>query len=105
VKAETIIRLLISALKPFRRNKIPEEKKTKGISLYLHGLSYRQVGGILGISHVTVWEVVQKLAKAIYKPKILALWITTTRNYWIARGFILVVLKSCKNRAVFWLMG
>ena len=79
VKAEIIIPWVVSALKPFRRNKIPEEKKIRGISLYLHGLSYRQVGGILKISHVTVWETVQKLAKAIYQSKILA--VKKQRNF------------------------
>ena len=72
MKAETIIYLVVSALKPFRRNKIPVEKKIKAVELYLRGLSYRQAGKILGISHTTVWETVQKLAEAIYKPKTLA---------------------------------
>ena len=132
---------MVSALKPFRKNKIPVEKKIKAVELYLRGLSYRQVGKILGISHTTVWETVQKLAEAIYEPKILAVkkqrnfiavdetviklngekrylwaaidvesrevlavWITTTRNWWIARDFLLVVLKSCENLPIFWLI-
>lgn len=33
--------------------------------------------------------------------KILAVWITTTKNWWIARNFLLVVLKSCEERPVF----
>jgi len=129
---------VVSALKPFRRNKIPAEKKSRAVELYLKGLSYRQVARILGISHTTVWETVQKLAEAVYQPKllavkkqrssiavdetvikingekrylwaaidvesreILAVWITTTRNWWVARDFILVVLKSCKGQPVF----
>ncbi len=28
--------------------------------------------------------------------EVLAVWITTIRNWWIARNFILVVLKSCE---------
>jgi len=63
---------LFSALKPFRRNKIPPEKKIKAAELYLKGLSYGQVAETLRISHTTAWETVQKLAKAIYQPKILA---------------------------------
>ena len=72
MKAETIIYWVVSALKPFRRNKIPPEKKIKAVELYLRGLSYRQVAEILEISHTTVWETVQKLAKTIYQPKLLA---------------------------------
>ncbi|WP_175059168.1 IS6 family transposase [Thermococcus sp. 2319x1] len=127
MKAETIIHWVVSALKPFRRNKIPAEKKIRAVELYLKGLSYRQTARILEISHVTVWETVQKLAKAVYQPKlltvkkqrnsiavdetvikingkkrflwaaidvesrkVLAVWITVTRNWWIARDFILV---------------
>ena len=138
MKAETITYWVISALKPFRRNKIPPEKKIRAAELYLRGLSYRQVAEILEISHTTVWETVQKLAKTIYQPKllavkkqrnfiavdetgikingekkylwaaidvesreVLAVWITVTRNYWIARDFLLVVLKSCEGRPVF----
>ena len=48
MKAETIIYWVVSALKPFRRNKIPPEKKIKAVELYLRGLSYRQVAEILG---------------------------------------------------------
>jgi len=96
----------------------------------------------LGINHTTVWETVQKLAEAIYQPKllavkkhrnliavdetgikingekkylwaaidvesreVLAVWITVTRNYWIARDFILVVLKSCINKPIFLVDG
>jgi transposase-like protein len=138
MKSETIIYWVVSALKPFRRNKIPPEKKIRGVELYLRGLSYRQTARILKISHVTVWEAVQKLAEAVYKPKILAVkkqrnfiavdetvikingkkrylwaaidveskevlavWITTVRNWWVARDFILVVLKSCEGQPVF----
>jgi len=133
---------VISALKPFLKNKISVEKKIKAAELYLKGLSYRQAGKILGISHTTVWETVQKLAEAIYKPKtlavkkqrnyiavdetviklngekrflwaaidvetreVLAVWITTTRNSWIAREFLLVVLKSCENPPIFLVDG
>ncbi|MBP1910774.1 transposase-like protein [Thermococcus stetteri] len=99
MKAETIIYWVVSALKPFRRNKIPAEKKIRAVEL-LQGLSYRQVFKILEISHTRA-ETVQKLAEAIYKPKILAVWITATRNWWVAGGFILVVLKSCEGRPVF----
>ncbi|ALV63944.1 Mobile element protein [Thermococcus sp. 2319x1] len=136
MKAETIIYCLFSALKPFRHNKIPAEKKIRAVEL-LQGLSYRQVSKILEISHTRA-ETVQKLAEAIYKPKILtvrkqrnfiavdetvikingqkrflwaaidveseeilAVWITATRNWWVAREFILVVLKSCEGRPVF----
>ncbi|MBP1912974.1 transposase-like protein [Thermococcus stetteri] len=125
-------------LKPFRRNKIPPEKKIRAINLYLHGLSYRQTARILKIIHTTVWETVQKIAEAIYQPKILAVkkqrnfiavdetvvkingrkrflwaaidveskevlavWITTLGNWWAAREFILVVLKSCEGQPVF----
>ncbi|MBP1912036.1 IS6 family transposase [Thermococcus stetteri] len=142
MQAETIIYWVVSALKPFRRNKIPAEKKIRAVELYLKGLSYRQVSRILEISHVTVWETVQKLAEAIYKPKILAVkkqrnfiavdetvikingqkrflwaaidveskeiltvWITTLRNWWVARDFILVVLKSCEGQPVFLVDG
>ena len=142
MKAETIIYWVVSALKPFRRNKIPPEKKIKAVELYLRGLSYRQVAEILEISHTTVWETVQKLAKTIYQPKllavkkqrnfiavdetmikingekrflwaaidvesreVLAVWITTTRNWWIARDFLLIVLKSCEGRPVFLVDG
>ncbi|CAD5244629.1 protein of unknown function [Thermococcus camini] len=35
-------------------------------------LSYRQVVRILGISHTTVWETVQKLAEAVYRSITLA---------------------------------
>ncbi len=138
MRTETIIYLLVSVLKTFRRNKIPAKKKTRAINLYLHGLSYRQVGTILEISHTTVWETVQKFAKAVYQPKILAVkkqrnfiaidetvikingqkrflwaaidveskeilavWITSVRNWWIARDFILVVLKSCEGQPIF----
>ncbi|AFN03690.1 transposase [Pyrococcus furiosus COM1] len=138
MRTETIIYLLVSVLKTFRRNKIPAKKKTRAINLYLHGLSYRQVGTILEISHTTVWEAVQKLAEAVYQPKILAVkkqrnfiaidetvikingqkrflwaaidveskeilavWITSVRNWWIARDFILVVLKSCEGQPIF----
>jgi|Wag4MinimDraft_12_1082652.scaffolds.fasta_scaffold08439_2 hypothetical protein len=52
MKAETIIYCLFSALKPFRRNKIPVEKKIRAVDL--RGLSYRQVGKILQISHTTL---------------------------------------------------
>ena len=72
MKAETVIYWIVSALKPFRRNKIPVEKKIRAVELYLKGLSYRQVARILEVSHVTVWETVQKLAEAIYQPKLLA---------------------------------
>ena len=65
MKAETVIYWIVSALKPFRRNKIPVEKKIRAVELYLKGLSYRQVARILEVSHVTVWEAVQKLAEAI----------------------------------------
>jgi len=34
---------VVSALKPFRRNKIPEDKKIRAVELYLKGLSYRQL--------------------------------------------------------------
>ncbi|WP_256957784.1 helix-turn-helix domain-containing protein, partial [Thermococcus litoralis] len=61
------------------RNKIPPEKKIRGVELYLRGLSYRQTARILKISHVTVWEAVQKLAEAVYKPKILA--VKKQRNF------------------------
>jgi len=145
MKAETIIYWIywvVSALKPFRRNKIPPEKKIKAVELYLRGLSYRQVAEILEISHTTVWETVQKLAKTIYQPKllavkkhrkfiavdetvikingekrflwvaidveskeVLAIWVTTTRNWRIARDFILVVLESCENQPVFLVDG
>ena len=142
MKAETIIYWVVSALKPFRRNKIPPEKKIKAVEIYLRGLSYRQVAEILEISHTTVWETVQKLAKTVYQPKllavkkqrnfiavdetvikingekrflwaaidvesreVLAVWITTTRNYWIARDFLLVVLKSCEGQLVFLVDG
>ena len=73
MKTRTIIYWVISALKPFRRNKIPPEKKIKAAELYLRGLSYRQIAEILEISHTTVWETVQKLAKTIYQPKLLAI--------------------------------
>ncbi len=63
---------MVSVLKSFRRNKIPAEKKIRAVELYLKGLSYRQVERILGISRTTVWEAVQKIAEAVYKPKILA---------------------------------
>jgi len=33
--------------------------------------------------------------------EVLTVWITTTKNWWIARDFILVVLKSCEGRPVF----
>nr|AEP25271.1 transposase type I [Pyrococcus sp. PK 5017] len=142
MKAESILYSLISVLKPFRRNKIPPEKKIRAVELYLRGLSYRQVGKILKISHTAVWEAVQKLAEAVYQPtllavrkqrnfiavdetvvkingekrflwaaldvesrEVLAVWITTTRNWWIARDFILVVLKSCKGQPVFLVDG
>ena len=142
MKAETIIYWVVSALKPFRRNKIPPEKKIKAVELYLRGLSYRQVAEILEISHTTVWETVQKLAKTIYQPKllavkkqrnfiavdetvikingekrylwaaidvesreVLAIWITTSRNWWTAREFILVVLKSCEGQPIFLVDG
>jgi len=138
MKTRTIIYWVVSALKPFRRNKIPPEKKIRAAELYLRGLSYRQVAEILEISHTTVWKTVQKLAEAIYQPKtlavrkqrnfiavdetgikingekrflwaaidvesreVLAVWITVTRNYWIAWDFILVVLKSCEGAASF----
>ena len=65
MRTETIINWVVSALKPFRRNKIPAEKKSRAVELYLKGLSYRQVARILGISHTTVWETVQKLAEAV----------------------------------------
>jgi len=35
----------------------------------------------------------------------LAVWITSTRNWWIARDFILVVLKSCERQPVFLVDG
>lgn len=79
MKAETIIYWVVSALKPFRRNKIPPEKKIKAAELYLRGLSYRQVAEILEISHTTVWETVQKFAKTIYQPKTLA--VKKQRNF------------------------
>jgi len=72
MQAETIIHWIISTLKPFRRNKIPPEKKIRAINLYLNGLSYRQTARILEISHTTVWETVQKIAEAVYQPKLLA---------------------------------
>ncbi len=53
---EIILYSLISALKPFHRNKIPAEKKIRAVELYLKSLSYQQVRKILGISHTTVWE-------------------------------------------------
>ncbi len=142
MKTRTIIYWVISALKPFRRNKIPPEKKIRAAELYLKGLSYRQAARILRISHTTVWETVQKLAKTIYQPKllavkkqrnfiavdetvikingekkylwaaidvesreVLAVWITVTRNWWIARDFLLVVLKSCINKPIFLVDG
>jgi len=37
--------------------------------------------------------------------EVLAVWITTTRNWWIARDFLLVVLKSCENQPVFLVDG
>jgi len=37
--------------------------------------------------------------------EVLAVWITTTRNWWIARDFILVVLKSCEGQPVFLVDG
>jgi len=46
MKAETIIYWVVSALKPFRRNKIPVKKKIRAIELYLKGLSYRQISEI-----------------------------------------------------------
>jgi len=64
MKAETIIYWVVSALKPSCRNKIPPEKKIKAVELYPRGLSYRQAAEVLRISHTTVWETVQKLAKA-----------------------------------------
>ncbi len=79
MKAETIIYWLVSALKPFRRNKIPVEKKIQAISLYLQGLSYRQVARILGISHTTVWEVVQKFGETVYQFRTLA--VKKQRNF------------------------
>jgi len=79
MKAETITYWVISALKPFRRNKIPPEKKIRAAELYLRGLSYRQVAEILETSRTTVWETVQKLAKAIYQPKLLA--VKKQRNF------------------------
>jgi transposase-like protein len=131
MKTETIIYWMISVLQPFRRNKIPVEKKIRAIELYLRGLSYRQAGRILQISHTTVWETVQKLAETIYQPKlltvktrrnfiavdetlikingkrrylwaaidvegreVLAVWITTTRNWWIARSGCFEILRG-----------
>ena len=35
----------------------------------------------------------------------MAVWITTTRNWWIAKDFILVVLESCENQPVFLVDG
>ncbi|MBP1911650.1 hypothetical protein J2747_000909 [Thermococcus stetteri] len=46
MKAELIIYWVVSALKPFRRNKVPAEKKIRAINPYLKGLSYRQVARI-----------------------------------------------------------
>ncbi len=37
--------------------------------------------------------------------EVLAIWITTVRNWWIVRDFILVVLKSCEGRPVFLVDG
>ena len=37
--------------------------------------------------------------------EVLAVWITSTRNWWIARDFLLVVLKSCEGRPVFLVDG
>ena len=79
MKTRTIIYCLFSALKPFRRNKIPPEKKIRAAELYLKGLSYRQAARILRINHTTVWETVQKLAEAIYTPKTLA--VRKQRNF------------------------
>ncbi|MBP1913065.1 putative transposase [Thermococcus stetteri] len=76
MKAEIILYCLFSALKPFRRNKIPV---VRAINLYLRGLSYRQAARILGISHTTVWEAVQKFAEAVYQPKLLA--VKKQRNF------------------------
>lgn len=42
MRAETIIYWMVSALKPFHRNKIPEEKKVRAVELYLKDLSYRK---------------------------------------------------------------
>ena len=67
MKTRTIVYCLFSALKPFRRNKIPPEKKIRAVELYLRGLSYRQVAEILEISH-TIKKTVQKFAKTIYQP-------------------------------------
>ncbi len=58
-------------LKTLHLNKIPAEKKIGAINPYLQGLSYRQTARILGISHTRA-EAVQKIAEAIYRPKILA---------------------------------
>ena len=79
MKTRTIIYCLFSALKPFRRNKIPPEKKIRAAELYLKGLSYRQAARILRINHTTVWETVQKLVESVYTPKILA--VRKQRNF------------------------
>ncbi|ALV62579.1 Mobile element protein [Thermococcus sp. 2319x1] len=79
MRAETIIYWIVSTLKPFRRNKIPPEKKMRGVELYLRGLGYLQTARILRISHVTVWEAVQKIAETVYKPKLLA--VKKQRNF------------------------
>ncbi len=60
-------------------NKVPEERKIRAVELYLKGLSYRQIAEILEISHTTVWETVQKLAEAVYQPKLLA--VRKQRNF------------------------
>ena len=127
MKAETIIHCLFSTLKPFRRNKIPPEKKIRAAELYLRGRSYRQVAEILEINYTTVRETVKKQRNFIAVDEtvikingekrylwavidvetreILAVWITTTRSWWTARDFTLVVLESCENQPVFLVDG
>ena len=64
------------ALKSFRRNKRKENQGSRTIPARPH---LHKLAEILEISHTTVWEIVQKLAKTIYQPKTLA--VRKQRNF------------------------